>query len=450
MTAPRIVVAGATTAISRRTTLRKGFLGAWDPRVQQAWLYSLAAAQQATGVAVHHGITVVNHHHLTVTPQSDNLPEFLHQFHTDVSRSINTLLTHERYDAPRELFDGRSTHCMRLLDDAAQGSHLVYEHVNCVAAGLVDRPEHMPGYSLDFELWNRGYLEVRRPDFYFGEGRPEVLRLELTPPPLLYRAFGGDLDKLVYHMKRTAEHAVGTLRRARSRPAMGARQVRRLHPWSEPKTLRERGGQRVPTFRIGARDILGQEASVAAATETHHFHREHGQARVARAAGDFEQRFPFGTYQMRVLHGAPVQQAPEAALVTAPGPLLCDVQAELEAQRRAGLRTEALARRRFQLIDEVQEAFEQEAEALCEHAELDLQPERHSPVVSVGRDEAPGKARGKPRPEGLTRHRFDRSGRKDPAQQAGPEGARRLVVLRDRRKGRPPGRPNRHGSDPPV
>ena len=56
MSYPRIVVDGATTAISRRTTLRKAFLGPWHPMVQQIWLYALAYAQRKCDVAVHHTV----------------------------------------------------------------------------------------------------------------------------------------------------------------------------------------------------------------------------------------------------------------------------------------------------------------------------------------------------------------------------------------------------------
>ncbi len=91
MTSPRIIVSGATTAITRRTTLRKAFLGPWDPMVQQCWLYALADAQRHTEAAVHHG------------------------------------------------FDGRDPHYQRLRDEASQAVRLVYDHTNCVAAGLVER-----------------------------------------------------------------------------------------------------------------------------------------------------------------------------------------------------------------------------------------------------------------------------------------------------------------------
>ncbi len=67
VTNPRIVVRGATLAITRRTTLRKAFLAPWHPLVEQCWLYVLADAQRATNIAVHYGVRVVNHHHLSVT-----------------------------------------------------------------------------------------------------------------------------------------------------------------------------------------------------------------------------------------------------------------------------------------------------------------------------------------------------------------------------------------------
>jgi hypothetical protein len=81
MTSPRMIVAGATTAVTRGTTLRKVFLSPWDPLVQQCWPYALADAQRQTGVAIHHGSLVINHEHLMVRPSYDNLPEFTRRLH---------------------------------------------------------------------------------------------------------------------------------------------------------------------------------------------------------------------------------------------------------------------------------------------------------------------------------------------------------------------------------
>ncbi len=156
MTAPRIVVPGATIAITRRTTLRKSFLAPWHPMVDQLWLYSLADAQRVYDVDVHQSVKVINHHHTSVTPARANLPEFTQRVHRDFSCALHTLLCEERYDAPREVFDDRPTHMMRLMDAEAQAGHLLYEQLNPVAAGLVQQVEDMPQLAVDFRLWRAG------------------------------------------------------------------------------------------------------------------------------------------------------------------------------------------------------------------------------------------------------------------------------------------------------
>ena len=440
MTAPAIVVAGATMALTRRTVLRKAFLAPWHPLVQQIWLYALADAQRITGVAVHHSTLVITHHHTSVTASHANLPTFKQRLHRDVSCAIHTLLCRERYDAPRELFDDRPTHEMRLLDDAAQASHLIYEYLNTVAAGLVQRPEHMPNRVLDFGLWKTGYIEVDRPPLYFGADRPERQRLYLTPPPLLYRAFGGDVDRLVHHMTRLSEDGIHALRAKRTRLPMGAKALRRLHPWSEPRTLRETGGAPMPTFRIGARGIVGQRHRIEAAVEVRGFRRTHRAARIARRDGNSTVCYPFGTYAARVHHGAPVEPSPSPnARVSLPGPLLADVQAELIASRRE--RGPAP----HELLDDVRSALVEEAAEILEHANIDMlcrkrsSSTRANPLASLPELSTPlddGQDLSPP----LLRHRFDR--RID----GGPASASRIVTLRDRRRGRTS---RKRGSDPP-
>ena len=445
MTAPRIIEPGATTALTRRTNLRKAFLAPWHPDVQKVWLYALAEAQRRTGVAVHHGICVITHHHLSVTPASDNLPEFTQLLHHDLSCALNTLLARERFDAPREVFDARSTHYMRLLDAPAQASQLVYEYNNCVAAGLVSRPEHMPGYTFNFDLWRTGYLDVQRPDVYFSEDRPESIRLYVTPPPLLFAAFGGDLEWLAYHMKRSSEDACRTLRAARKRQPLGARRVQQLHPWSEPRTLREAGGERVPSFRIGARGIVARQTAVEAALQTREFRHEHHEARLARRDGDYGHAFPYGTYEMRVRHGASVCPEPkEGALVTRPGPLLCDIQAEIEAGMRSRTRDQLRAEA-FQMLDDVRAAVHDEADELCAYAEVEFEQRASSGHARrEGAVAAPSSERRANDGPVIVRQRLARP------RHGADFGARRVVVLRDRRLGRPTQLAKRHGADPPA
>jgi hypothetical protein len=457
VTAPRIIVPGATTAITRRTTMRKAFLAPWHPGVKQAWLYAMALAQSHTRMAIHHATLVINHHHVTGTPEDDQLPLFLQMFHHELSCALNTLLARERYDQPGELLDKRSTHLMRLCDEGAQSTTLAYERLNTAAAGLVARPEHMPGFVFDFGLWKAGYIEVPRPDFYFSVRQPKVLRLEVTPPPLLYRAFGGDMDKLVHAMERLVEQGLRELRAKRKSEPLGARRITRLHPWSEPRTLRETRGGRIPTFRIGARGIVGQQQHIEAAVETRAFRQEHREVRLARAAGAVERVAPYGTYLMRVRHGAPMAPPPEpfAAIVTRPGPTLREVKAELEARAARGV-APVQQEPRFELMQQSGQALRDEAEALCEHAcdGMDFR----SPPRAVSSPSTAASDEGDPQPDeaaahpaahpdrsavAVVRHRFD-----PPDRDGRDRASRRVVTLRDRRMGRR--HRIRHGSDPPA
>jgi hypothetical protein len=435
VTKPRIVVRGATTAVSRRTTFRKAFLAPWNELVEQCWLYALADAQHTLGFQVHHAVRVVTHHHLSITPSKPNLGAVLRRFHRDVSCAINTLLAHERYDAPRHLFDGRAAHCMRLLDAAAQASHLTYEYLNPVAAGLVARPEHMPGIVVDWGHWKSGGVTVRRPDVYFSRERPEELRLELTPPPLLMQAFDGDLDALVHHMRRLCDAGLSAVRDARrGRAPLGAQKLRRLHPWSEPKTLAEPGGSLVPTFKLGAAGLLARRARGAAAREVHGFRVDHEIARVERLAGRMAV-FPYGTYAMRVFHNASVAEPLAEAIVAKPGPLLDEVLEELGAAKNG---TERAAARGL-ILEQVRGAWRDEAAAVVEHDTLDFDgPKPTLPSTS----EKDGIAVDPDvRPEPRTRHRFDRE------LDRGARHPRRIITIRDRRRGRP-SKPR--GTDPPV
>lgn len=430
VTAPRIVVPGATTAITRRTTLRKAFLGPWHPLVSDCWLYALADAQRHTDVAVHHSTLVVSHHHTSVTPAHANLPEFTRRFHRDLSCALHALLCQHRYDAPRELFDDRQAHMMRLLDPAAQAGHLVYERLNPVAAGLVRHPDDMPGCVLDFRRWKTGYVEVERPPVYFDSTRPDRLRLYLTPPPLLYQVFEEDLSRLVYHLERLTDHGARALGASRRRPPMGVKALRRLHPWSEPRTMREPGGRRVPSFKVGARGSDAMQERIAAAREVRAFRQRHAEARVARRKGDTMTSFPFGTYAMCAYHGAPVDPAPPPeARVARPGPVLVDLR---DHEPVAG-HADAVDTRK--LTDTVREAVRLASAEIVAESELDFT--EAAPVQHAVDPE--GRSMPNRRSPAVVRHRFDR--RAD----AGPS---RLITLRDRRRGRPPSTP-RSAADPP-
>jgi hypothetical protein len=254
------------------------------------------------------------------------------------------------------------------------------------------------------------------------------LVLEVTPPPLLFEAFGGDIDALVMHMKQLENENIRLLRARQRRGPLGAQRIMRIHPWSEPRTLRETGGKPVPSFRYGARGILGQQLEVEGAREVHRFRANNREVRIARRDGDLTRAFPIGTYKERVVHGAPVDPEPEAgnAAIAMPGPTLADIEAKLALEGTQD--ATVIAANVKDVVDEARAALADESEELAEHAQDEVGDFRLSPQDR----------------HVVVRHRFDRN------QPAAGSGVRRVVTQRDRRRGRPAAAHNRHGADPPA
>jgi hypothetical protein len=287
----------------------------------------------------------------------------------------------------------------------------------------------MPGWTFDFGMWKGGTIMVRRPSVYFDpDVYPESLPLTFTPSPELYRAFGGDLDALVHHMRKLTEGAIRALREARGgRPVIGAAALRRIHPWNEPRTMREPGGDRVPTFKHGARGLTAKQWDIAGALDTKRFRGEHHDARIARLAGA-PAVFPHGTYLMRVQHGAELAEPHEDALVTAPGLTLDEVTEELANAEGA--------RERELELDSIRDAFRDEADDIVEAEDVELV--RASPSIATSGAASPSSENARTeqaRPGPQARHRFTRG--TSESERAGEGGASRVVVLRDRRRGRP-------------
>ncbi len=180
----------------------------------------------------------------------------------------------------------------------------------------------------------------------------------------------------------------------------------------------------MPTFRIGARGLLGKEMHIRACVETTAFRETHAECRGQRLEGR-EVAFPRGTYGMRVFHGAKVSEPDPGALLAHPGPLLHEVMEELE-HSPAPSRAE-----REDMLEEVRSAFADEAATLVEHEALSYR--KPDPADAVELDLAE-------RPDVATVHRSEprRNWRVRP---------RRVVVRRDARRGRPA---KKRGADPPA
>ena len=438
MTAPRTVVRGATLAISRRTTCRKAALGDWHENVGRAFLYSLADAQRRTGIEVHSAVRVVTHHHTQVTLTDRNLNEFLRWFHGDMASAMNALLSREGYDRLSNVFDGRQTGVMRLFDVGAQLRQAVYDHLNPVAAGLVENARHMPGQHSDYRLWKAGGLRVPRPDVYFGKDRPAELWLKLTPPPLMMAEFRGDVDAIVHRLTQTSQDFTSAIRRERRRPAMGAQRLRRLHPWSEPTTPAEPPGQACPAFKIAA-NLVGRVKR-----------ERRGWLERYRGAWKNTQRgvpavYPSGTDKMVTCHHHAEEPAPPPDEIWSQPGLTSEDVLEKLAENRSTKNPDAQSCDTVnRLTRAVRDACRNEAAVVVSQAEVEF-TERTSHRATIDPATVDEPARDQPRDsesESSVRRKCSKSVEVRDTTRAVSVGvlASRVVVLRDRRRTPAPGK----------
>ncbi|MBX3247786.1 MAG: hypothetical protein KF901_11455 [Myxococcales bacterium] len=194
MAHPRFVTRGAMVGITRRATLRKAFLAPWHELVGQTWAYLLAYAQQQTGVELHHASLVANHQHMGATANDYLLDLATWYLHRDFACVLNNLLEAEGYDSPGNVFDARRPSWTTCVDAEAEEKRILYDSMNAVAAGFVERPEQMPfGHHFGIEHWLQGPLTIECPDVRYLHKRPKRLPLTFTPPAKLYRAEKGDM-----------------------------------------------------------------------------------------------------------------------------------------------------------------------------------------------------------------------------------------------------------------
>ena len=370
MSSPRTAIPQVTIALTRRTTLRKAALGPWDPLVQQGWLYNLAEASTYLDVDVHLTSLVINHHHTSISSKHKNISAFLHRLHQPMSCFVNTLLQQRGFDALDHVWDGDRPHRMRLLDAEAMMTQLIYERVQAVAAGLVDRPEDMPGFVFDWSMWRPGCIvQVDAPDdVYFDlRFRPKTRRIDFRAPTVLLALFDWDVERLIFYMRKLEAIAIKRILRQRTRPCRGAAAVLKIHPFDEPRTRRATRGGTVPSFRIGARGMVARETRIISSLETTAFREEHRQASLDFREGNRERVFPYGTDKMAQLYGVRVEEEPKpGALLIAPGPSEEQLRA-LQSDSRAEQRREELHRS----LENVKNALDDEApsfERVCEAA----------------------------------------------------------------------------------
>lgn len=290
MTAPRQVLAGATSLVTRRCAERRFFLKP-SKTVNQVFLYLLALAAQRFGVEVHAFCVLSNHFHLIVTDPDARLPAF-HQFlDALVARALNGFLGRwEAFWAPD------SYSAVRLLSTSDVVAKAAYVLANPVDAGLVAAGSAWPGLWSKPEWIGGEALEIRRPKHFFDPdgGMPGVARLRLTTPRGFKSAeqFRNELERALSEREEKAR------KRYRARSGfLGVARVLAQKPSASPASREPR---RNLNPQVAGRDKWKRIEALGRLVE---FVRAYRDAWVAWCAGDAHVVFPHGTYLMRVLHG---------------------------------------------------------------------------------------------------------------------------------------------------
>jgi hypothetical protein len=298
MTQPRLVLAGSTVMVTRRT-LRRHHLFRPDPAIRQLYLYTLAVCAREFGVLVHAVTLMSTHEHLVVTDADGRLPDFLRRLHRLVALATKVLRT---WEGP--IWDHERSSVVRLLTEQAVMEKLAYVMANPVKAGLVRHAKDWPGITvLPHELGRRRFV-IERPEGFFDPDNPkwpDRIELKLTLPPGLEC---GDSPASIRHAvaeeldrhERLAHQEI----HARGWRVLGPERVRRLSPYRRATSFEPLRG-RNPTFAVGR---WQRKLFFEAAAELRAFRRAYRDALEQWRAGFRSVVFPQGTWCMCRVHGA--------------------------------------------------------------------------------------------------------------------------------------------------
>jgi putative transposase len=301
MTWPRYVPPDSYCFVTRRCTQRK-FLLKPSKAGNRAFEYCLAWAAQVTGVQILFSVVLSNHYHLGLYDPEGRVSDFMRELNRQVAKHHNTM-----YRRRENLFSSDKFSCVRLESAIDVARRLVYALDNPVKAGLVDTARHWPGViSLPEQLATT--KTVKRPPLFFREDGdlPETLELTYHKPALFEHLDDDTYRGWVARMVEAREALRRRQREESGRKLLGRRAVLAQHHEAVPSS-HEAPFQ--PNPRVGAADPWRR---IEAIQRLVGFVKEYAECWRRWRNGNRDVLFPFGTYAMRVFHGARCAQAPPA------------------------------------------------------------------------------------------------------------------------------------------
>lgn len=237
---------------------------------------------------VHAVVIMCNHHHIQLTDPNGKLPDFLRDFHRSVAKAINAA-----QGQWENLWSAEHASAVLLPTVEDLIDSVAYSVANPVAAGLVQDPEQWPGVL----LWKPGTVVASRPSVYFHPrgSAPESVELQIVPSP------GVDADAWTERVRQAVSDEVAKAKEhvcRQGRAFMGAAAVMAKSFLERAKSYEVK---RAINPILAARDVRVREVFQRVLRG---FQRAYAAALAAWKAGDRFAAFPFGTWWMRVHHGA--------------------------------------------------------------------------------------------------------------------------------------------------
>ena len=186
------------------------------------------------------GVLMSNHEHLITTMGYGHTGPFKKALHGELAKSLPGLLTRGGVEPFASVWDARNPHDMILANAEAALSRHLYCVLNPMLGGLVSRIDEYPGFLIRAKDWGTS-LTFKRPPFYFTPDKhPDIVSIDVVPPPALLYRWGGDLEALKRAVTEIEQTCERTLSSRIGERALGAAHLLEVDPWDRPKTPRDR------------------------------------------------------------------------------------------------------------------------------------------------------------------------------------------------------------------
>lgn len=279
--------------LTRRVRGRE-FLLSPSPMLNRIVRYVLAVKAKQYEIAVHAVEAMSNHWHLCVSDEHGNVVNFQRDCHSTLTKAINV------HFKGAEAVWAASTKPSRVScqepDDLI--ARIAYTIVNPVEAGLVRFAKSWPGVS---HSWPCRAIKVERPPKYFrgpkkGGKWPDSVELELSRPPDFEHLSDEELSELVNRAIAEREKMMQDKFDKAGKKFIGRYRIRKQSRHSCSSSPAKASGIS-PEFACANVELLKLRL-----TERKQWRMEYTEALTKWRETDREVEFPFGTYQMRVLH----------------------------------------------------------------------------------------------------------------------------------------------------